>query len=191
MSEQTSTSAPVELADASAAEAAVEAVTRTAERLISAAPASLRRLRLESGAARVEMEWSDPAVLVDAQRYAQEPAITAAAVTGAVAAGGIAAAQAADAVGKTPLHYVCAPMVGTFYRAPEPGAEPFVREGDAVVAGQQIAILEAMKMMLPVEADIDGEVMRVIAGDSTGVEYGEQLMAIAPRATAATRGDRS
>ncbi|MFI6779532.1 acetyl-CoA carboxylase biotin carboxyl carrier protein [Micromonospora sp. NPDC050276] len=77
------------------------------------------------------------------------------------------------------LHYVCAPMVATLYLAPSPGADPFVREGDRVVPGQQVAILEAMKMMIPVEADRAGEVVKVLVPNATPVEYGERLIALA------------
>ncbi|WP_163506997.1 acetyl-CoA carboxylase biotin carboxyl carrier protein [Fodinicola acaciae] len=77
---------------------------------------------------------------------------------------------------------ICAPTVGTFYRAPEPGAEPFVREGDRVEAGQQVAILEAMKLMNPIEAEATGRVVRVLVPDGESVEYGQPLFVIAPAA---------
>ena len=72
------------------------------------------------------------------------------------------ATPAVQPVADDGLHYVCAAIVGTFYRGPEPGAAPFVSEGDMVRPGQQIAILEAMKMMMPVEAD------RAVAGRRLG-----------------------
>jgi len=74
---------------------------------------------------------------------------------------------------------VCSPTVGTFYRSPEPGAPPFVAEGDPVQSGQQLAIVEAMKMMLPVEAARDGRVTRILKTDGEPVEYGEPLMELA------------
>jgi acetyl-CoA carboxylase biotin carboxyl carrier protein len=66
-----------------------------------------------------------------------------------------------------------------FYRCPEPGADPFVREGDVVTTGQQIAIIEAMKLMLPVEAERAGRIVEVLKGDGEPVEYGEPLFALA------------
>jgi acetyl-CoA carboxylase biotin carboxyl carrier protein len=81
-----------------------------------------------------------------------------------------------------PDESICAPTVGTFYRAPEPGAEPFVREGDEVQAGQQVAILEAMKLMNPIEADRSGRVVRVLVPDGESVEYGQPLFVIASAA---------
>lgn len=77
---------------------------------------------------------------------------------------------------------ICAPTVGTFYLAPEPGAEPFVREGDEVEAGQQVAILEAMKLMNPIEAETTGRVLRILVPDGEPVEYGQPLFVIVPAA---------
>ena len=74
---------------------------------------------------------------------------------------------------------LAAQAVGVFYRSPEPGADPFVREGDVVTTGQQIAIIEAMKLMLPVEAERAGRIVEVLKGDGESVEYGEPLFALA------------
>jgi acetyl-CoA carboxylase biotin carboxyl carrier protein len=76
--------------------------------------------------------------------------------------------------------YICAPSVGTFYRAPEPGAKLFVADGDLVRPGQQVAIVEAMKLMLPVDADEAGRVRRVLKQDGEPVEYGEPLIELIP-----------
>ena len=74
---------------------------------------------------------------------------------------------------------ITAPSVGTFYRAPEPGAPPFVAEGDVVRVGQQVGIIEAMKLMLPVEADAAGQVVSALKADGAAVEYGEPLFVLA------------
>ncbi|KAA9166522.1 acetyl-CoA carboxylase biotin carboxyl carrier protein subunit [Amycolatopsis acidicola] len=74
---------------------------------------------------------------------------------------------------------VVAPTVGVFYRAPSPGAEPFVREGDRVTAGQQVAIVEAMKLAIPVAAGRDGTILRVLKDNGADVEYGEPLLELA------------
>jgi acetyl-CoA carboxylase biotin carboxyl carrier protein len=89
-------------------------------------------------------------------------------------------APAPDQDADAGLTYVCAAMVGTFYRAPQPDAEPFVQEGDTVRAGQQVAALEAMKMIMPVHATDEGEVVKILVPNGTPVEYGERLIAIAP-----------
>ncbi|MBX6389531.1 MAG: acetyl-CoA carboxylase biotin carboxyl carrier protein subunit [Frankia sp.] len=100
------------------------------------------------------------------------------------AAGSPPVPAAADA--EAGLTYVTAPSVGVFYHAPEPGARPFVRVGDMVRAGQQVAILEVMKLMIPIEADTAGRVVEVCHPDATSVEYGERLFAIAPAGAATT-----
>jgi oxaloacetate decarboxylase alpha subunit len=72
------------------------------------------------------------------------------------------------------------PMVGTFYRAPEPGAEPFVEEGDPVAAGQTLCILEAMKLMNEVKADVEAVVRRICVENAQPVEYGQLLFELEP-----------
>lgn len=67
------------------------------------------------------------------------------------------------------------PGVGVFYHASEPGAEPFVSVGSVVRAGEQIGIIEAMKLMVPVEADQNGRIVAVLKGNGEPVEYGEPL----------------
>src|SRR5437660_1480532 len=71
-----------------------------------------------------------------------------------------------------------ASTVGVFYRSPSPGAAPFVKEGDKVSPGQQVAIVEAMKLMLPVEADRAGRIAEVLVKDGESVEFGQPLFRI-------------
>jgi acetyl-CoA carboxylase biotin carboxyl carrier protein len=66
-------------------------------------------------------------------------------------------------------------MVGTFYAAPSPGAEPFVREGDHVKAGQVLCIIEAMKLMNEIEAKMDATILKVLVENGVAVEYGQPL----------------
>ena len=73
---------------------------------------------------------------------------------------------------------VVSPLVGTFYQSGEPDAPPFVTEGDLVEVGQQIAIVEAMKIMNSVQADRAGRVAKVLAKDGNMVEFGQPLMII-------------
>ena len=71
-------------------------------------------------------------------------------------------------------------MVGTFYRAPEPGSPPFVEEGDVVGAGQTLCILEAMKLMNEVKAEVEGVVRAVHAENAEPVEFGQLLFELEP-----------
>jgi len=72
------------------------------------------------------------------------------------------------------------PIVGTFYRAPEPGAPPFAEVGSRVKKGQVLCIIEAMKLMNEINSDVDGEVVKVYVENSQPVQYGERLFAIKP-----------
>jgi acetyl-CoA carboxylase biotin carboxyl carrier protein len=75
---------------------------------------------------------------------------------------------------------VQSPMVGTFYRAPFPGAEPFVKEGDIVEKGQILCIIEAMKLMNEIEAEIAGRIESILVENAQPVEYGQPLFLIRP-----------
>lgn len=75
----------------------------------------------------------------------------------------------------TPL---TSPMVGTFYRAPSPGADPFVKIGDTVKKGQVVCIIEAMKLLNEVEADMDGTVKEICVENGQPVEFGQSLFII-------------
>jgi len=72
------------------------------------------------------------------------------------------------------------PIVGTFYRAPNPNAEPFVKLGDRVEAGAIVCIVEAMKLMNEIEAEFGGEIVKVFVENGQPVEYGQPLFAIKP-----------
>ncbi|MHB8201560.1 MAG: acetyl-CoA carboxylase biotin carboxyl carrier protein [Acidithiobacillus sp.] len=92
-----------------------------------------------------------------------------------------AAAPPAAAVEMPPQGYMIkSPMVGTFYRASSPESAPFVEEGSMVKAGQTLCIIEAMKLLNEIEADVSGKVIKVLAGNGQPVEYGEPLFIIAP-----------
>ncbi len=73
-----------------------------------------------------------------------------------------------------------APMVGTFYRAPSPDAQPFVRDGDRVKKGQVVCIIEAMKLMNEIESKVAGRVVKVLVENSQPVEYGQPLFLLEP-----------
>jgi oxaloacetate decarboxylase alpha subunit len=85
---------------------------------------------------------------------------------------------AAGAEPEAGLTVVSSPMVGTFYRAPEPGASPFVNEGDRVKPGQVLCIIEAMKLMNEIEAECAGEVVEIFVENAQPVQYGDKLFSI-------------
>jgi acetyl-CoA carboxylase biotin carboxyl carrier protein len=75
---------------------------------------------------------------------------------------------------------IVAPMVGTFYRAPAPDAEPFVKKGDTVNAGDTLCIIEAMKLMNEIEVETRGKITDILVENGQPVEYGEPLFIIEP-----------
>ncbi|MBU2754486.1 acetyl-CoA carboxylase biotin carboxyl carrier protein [Acidithiobacillus sp. CV18-2] len=77
-------------------------------------------------------------------------------------------------------YMIKSPMVGTFYRAPSPEAKPFVDEGSVVKAGQTLCIIEAMKLLNEIEADVSGKILKILVANGQPVEYGEPLFIIAP-----------
>ncbi len=78
------------------------------------------------------------------------------------------------------LHVITSPIVGTFYRAPAPDAEPFVKVGDHVNPGDTLCIVEAMKLMNEIESDIAGTVVKILVENAQPVEYGQPLFYIKP-----------
>jgi acetyl-CoA carboxylase biotin carboxyl carrier protein len=88
------------------------------------------------------------------------------------------AAESAPSKPKPNEHVITAPMVGTFYAAPSPGAKPFVEIGDEIEMGQVLCVIEAMKMMNQIEADKAGRVTSIMARNGDPVEFGQPLFVI-------------
>jgi acetyl-CoA carboxylase biotin carboxyl carrier protein len=95
------------------------------------------------------------------------------------------AAAAPQAVAAAPavqeeekLHIIVSPIVGTFYRSPNPTSEPFVKIGDHVEAGQTLCIIEAMKLMNEIQSDVNGKIAKVFVENGQPVEYGQQLFGL-------------
>jgi acetyl-CoA carboxylase biotin carboxyl carrier protein len=108
---------------------------------------------------------------------AQPIALPAAPIAGALAApAGAAAEPEAGQEG----HVVKAPMVGTFYRSPSPDAKPFVEVGQAVKEGDTICIIEAMKLMNELEAEVEGTIREICVENAEPVEYGQVLFRVEP-----------
>ncbi len=87
---------------------------------------------------------------------------------------------AAPAAAPSALKEVKSPMVGTFYKAPEPGADPYVSVGSRVAPGQTVCIIEAMKIMNEIEAELGGVIREVCVEDAQPVEYGQVLFRVDP-----------
>jgi len=77
-------------------------------------------------------------------------------------------------------HKITSPLVGTFYRAPAPGAPPFVNEGDNVTVGQTLCIVEAMKVMNKITSDVNGKIVKIIPENAQPVKQGDVLFLIEP-----------
>ncbi|WP_051342878.1 acetyl-CoA carboxylase biotin carboxyl carrier protein [Pseudonocardia spinosispora] len=132
--------------------------------LMTRMPTLPKRVRVTAREVAVEVEWPETGRTSESDAPGW-PVLTASAL-----------AQQPSTTG----HQLTAPTVGTFYRSPEPGAQPFVEVGDTVRAGDQVAILEAMKLMLPVDSDIAGTVVAIMKDDGEPVEYGEPLIVVEP-----------
>jgi acetyl-CoA carboxylase biotin carboxyl carrier protein len=134
----------------------------------------LKKAATNQGTAPVPAATSAPAPVVH-QTAAAAP--SAAPAAPAPASAETAQSASAAAAGE---HLIKSPIVGTFYAGASPEAGPFVRVGDFVEAGQTVCIIEAMKLMNEIEADISGEVARVLVENAQPVEYGEPLFALRP-----------
>lgn len=138
----------------------------------------LTRVRLEEGdGSAVELECQ-PALAAAAPAGAAAAAAPAPAVVMPAPTPGNAGAQPPAPDPDDGTTAVTAPMVGVFYAAPSPGAEPFVRVGSKVHKGDTLCVIEAMKLMNEVAAERDGEVAEVCATDGELVEFGRCLMRI-------------
>lgn len=91
------------------------------------------------------------------------------------------AAPPAAASQEDGLHIVKSPIVGTFYESPSPGSPAFVKPGDSIENGQVLCIIEAMKLMNEIEADVAGELVKQLVNNGQPVEYGQALFSIRPR----------
>jgi acetyl-CoA carboxylase biotin carboxyl carrier protein len=94
------------------------------------------------------------------------------------AAGGESAAPPPPEDSEAGLHIITSPIVGTFYRSPNPESEPYSSVGDHVAKGKVLCIIEAMKLMNEIESDVDGAIVRIYPQNGQPVEYGEKLFAV-------------
>jgi acetyl-CoA carboxylase biotin carboxyl carrier protein len=136
-------------------------------------------LERETGKVKLRKQSNTPQFVAAAPAvphiaYAPPPA----APVPAPAAGGEAVLTAASE--DVDLAIIKAPIVGTFYRSSEPGAKPFADVGEQVRKGQVLCIIEAMKLMNEINAECDGEVVKVYVENGQAVQYGERLFAVKP-----------
>ena len=131
----------------------------------------------ESNIAEIEIHEGEESVRISRAGTLAAPAPAPAPVAAITAA---AAETAADTQpDDTPAgHAVRSPMVGTFYRAPTPGAKPFVTEGQTVNAGDTLCIIEAMKILNQIESDKSGKVIKIVVENGEPVEYDQPLFII-------------
>ncbi len=125
---------------------------------------SVQRFAVEAGDTRIEIERGIPSGIA----------------VGPLQAAAAPSEDGAGAGEPDNRHAITAPLVGTVYRAGQPGADPFVKVGDSVEAGQTVAIVEAMKLMNQVQADIAGKVAEIVVEDGQWVEFEQPLMYLEP-----------
>ena len=151
----------------------------------------LIRLVGESEVASVEIEHAGGRLRIDGKTPAPvaavaapaAPVVAAPAPSEAPPASPVEAAPAPsadgdEAAGDEDLSYVTSPIVGTFYRAPNPDSDPYIKVGDSVDVGRTLCIVEAMKLMNEIESDISGTIVKVFPENAQPVEFGERLFAI-------------
>jgi len=142
----------------------------------------------ESGIGEIEITEGEEKVRISRQLTAAAPVIMAApplqqvgypgAAPGQAPGGGPAAGQAPQAPAEPQGHQLKSPMVGTFYRAPSPGAPAFIEVGQAVTKGQTLCIIEAMKLLNEIESDVAGTIKAILVENGQPVEYGQPLFLI-------------
>jgi acetyl-CoA carboxylase biotin carboxyl carrier protein len=138
----------------------------------------IQELRLEGEDFRLVVRRNLPAAVPTGQAAPPPPAVAAAPPTPPVPVAAVPSPPPPSS--RSDLQPLTAPMVGTFYRSPAPGEPAFVEVGSRIQAGQPVCILEAMKLMNELEADISGEVVEILVESGTPVEFGQVLMRIRP-----------
>lgn len=140
----------------------------------------LAKVLAETGLTEISLEDGDQAITLrkevvvsSAPQVVAAPVQAAPASAPAPVASAPVAADVAPAKKGTPI---TSPMVGTFYKAPSPDSEPFVSVGSTVTAGDVVCIVEAMKMMNEIEAEVSGKVVEICVEDGQPVEFGQVLM---------------
>lgn len=158
------------------------------ERLIRSLDASsLDSLEIERGGTRIRLSKTPPAAsgqgyagAIPAPVAAAVPVVAAPVAQSAPAAPAIAPIEAAEAEANAGLIEIKSPMVGTFYQSPSPESAPFAEVGKRITVGQPLCIIEAMKLMNELEAEVDGTVREICVENGQPVEYGQVLFRVQP-----------
>lgn len=142
----------------------------------------LIRMMDEGNVAELEMESDGMRIAIRRQAPTPTPsqaeAAQASGPTAAFAPSRPAPLEAEAPVDASNQVQITAPMVGTFYRAPAPDAEPYVREGSIIEVGQPLCIIEAMKLMNEIESEVAGRIVRILVENGQAVEYGQPLFLV-------------
>ena len=134
----------------------------------------------ESGIAELEITEGEEKVRISRNNSTSAPAVATVTQVLPAAVAGATSAVAAPAEAPAPEgHVLKSPMVGTYYRAPTPGAKAFVEVGQSVTEGDTVCIIEAMKLLNEIEADRSGVIKAILVENGQPVEYGHPLMVIA------------
>lgn len=145
---------------------------------------SIHELEIENEGAKLAIRKPGKTEVVNVQAAPIAPAYVPAPAAPAPAASPEPAAAAPESDGaaasRAGLHTIVSPMVGTFYRAPSPDAPPFVHTGDKVTEKTVVCILEAMKLMNPLEAEVRGEIVEILVENGQLVEFGQPLFLVKP-----------
>lgn len=142
------------------------------------AESDIQELKLEGDDFRLEVRRNLPSAAPMA--FVQTPAVASAAPAVAPATATPSTPPPPAAASRSDLLDITAPMVATFYRAPAPGESAFVELGSRIRVGQTVCILEAMKLMNELEAEVSGEVVEILVENGTPVEFGQVLMRVKP-----------
>jgi acetyl-CoA carboxylase biotin carboxyl carrier protein len=147
--------------------------------------AQLLRDSPEIGSIEIKGWFGTGVVITRTSAVASYPQAFTAPLTAVASAAAPAAIQAEPEPREAPrpapaLKEIKSPMVGTYYKAPEPGAEPYVKVGSRVTSGQTVCIIEAMKIMNEIEAEITGVIREVCVEDAQPVEFGQVLFRVDP-----------
>jgi acetyl-CoA carboxylase biotin carboxyl carrier protein len=135
----------------------------------------------ESGISEIEISEGEESVRISRHPQPGTVSVTTAAVAPPVQLAPANGNTAPDVPAAAPVprgHQVTAPMVGTFYSGPAPGAKPFVEVGSEVKAGETLCVIEAMKMMNQIESEVAGRVVSVLVENGNPVEFGQALFVI-------------
>jgi acetyl-CoA carboxylase biotin carboxyl carrier protein len=138
-----------------------------------------------SGLAEVKIETDEFKLSI--KKYSEPSAVKVETVAAPAPTTGNPAPSASSAPAAAPVieensKYVeiKSPMIGTFYRTPNPDSDPFVGVGDAIVAGQPVCIIEAMKLFNEIESEVSGKIVKVLVDNATPVEYDQPLFLVDP-----------